>query len=102
MSGNVIPIKPLEDNSFSVNSPCVITLYYPPFVDDSGTTQTHNAAIVVEDGDWQGMLDAIRDQGGAYNAEPRNGKLWIFPWPPSAISLHAIDRTTREPINMTG
>ena len=102
MSEKIIPIRQLKKPDYAIGRPCVLTLYYPAFVDDNGQTQTHNATITVENGDWQATLDAIREQGGAYESEPKNGKLWLFPWPPTAISLHALDPKTREPIAMTG
>ena len=42
--------------------------------------------VEVEDGDYQGIIDTVREDGGTYLVH-EDGSVWFMPWPPAAIRV---------------
>jgi hypothetical protein len=103
----------MSDNIYSLNefrkpqvkdqhgNPIIVTFYWAPFFDETKTLQCHAFPVKVTDGDYQGLVDAVKAQDGIYHQGLDGKKAWIFPWPPAAISLHVIDAETGEMIPLT-
>ena len=55
-------------------------------------TEEHDGSlsisITVENGDYQGVIDVVRENGGMYSIKPdQNGDFWFLPWPPAVVRL---------------
>jgi hypothetical protein len=66
-------------------SPVMITLCAPSFaIDDVPIGLTIN--IRVENGDFRGILDTIKDNGGIWTTVD-DDTIWFLPWPPAAVRI---------------
>ena len=63
-----------------------LTFFGAPFLDDQGSNQRLTYSVSVDDGDYQGIIDAVRDSGGTL-IPSGDGSHWFFPWPPAAIKI---------------
>jgi hypothetical protein len=47
-----------------------------------------NVTLTVLNGDYQSVINAIKEQGGAFYPDPNDsGTYWLLPWPPAAIRI---------------
>ncbi|MFI5022541.1 MAG: hypothetical protein ACHQRJ_12915 [Alphaproteobacteria bacterium] len=67
--------------------PCTVTVFAVPFNDENGSQTNLKVSIAIEDGDFQGIIDAIVEMGGIYMPPQADGRAWFLPWPPAAISI---------------
>ena len=70
--------------------PVTVTLIPPRYRVSDGHEGSLSISITVENGDYQGVIDAIRENGGMYSIKPdQNGDFWFLPWPPAVVRLSA-------------
>ena len=64
-----------------------LTFFGSIFVDE-GVEHRLTYTVDVEDGDYQGVIDVVKEDGGTLI--PRDdGSHWFLPWPPAAIKIEA-------------
>lgn len=63
-----------------------LTFFASPFFDEAGNEQRLSLTVEVEDGDYQGIIDAVRKDGGSLIPQG-DGLFWFMPWPPAAIKI---------------
>jgi hypothetical protein len=67
--------------------PMKVTFYSAPFTDEYGTGRTQSVSVTVENGDFLGIIDAVRADGGVVVRDPDLAEAWYIPWPPAAIKV---------------
>ena len=72
----------------------IVTFYFSAFQDESRKGHTHIFPVGAPDADFQSVIEKVRSEGGLFAPKPIDSKIWFFPWPPVAISIHVIDMET--------
>lgn len=61
------------------------------FTDSQGDKRTLSLTVNVEDGDFSGVIAAVRDEGGSIIPDPDGvSGGWFLPWPPAAIRIDTL------------
>jgi hypothetical protein len=71
-------------------APCTITFLGARFKysEPDGRDGSLNVTLTVLNGDYQSVINAIKEQGGAFYPDPNDsGTYWLLPWPPAAIRI---------------
>jgi hypothetical protein len=67
------------------NSPCRLTFFGSSF--EAGNSNI-TWSITIEDGDYVGVIEAVKQNGGIYAASQDRGKTyWFLPWPCAAVRI---------------
>lgn len=59
------------------------------FEQEDGETQRLQVNVVVANGDFEGIINAVRENGGIY-VQPNEGEdvaAWFLPWPCAAVRV---------------
>lgn len=71
--------------------PVMVTFIGCPFKAPEGTDGTLSISVTVGDGDFNGVIDAVRELGGMYSpTADNNGDFWFLPWPPAAVRVRPV------------
>ena len=71
--------------------PCEITFIGFPFVTPEGEEQKVTLTISVQNGDFEGIIDVIKENGGAWLPSTDGGQtFWFLPWPCAAVRVRPL------------
>jgi hypothetical protein len=90
----LVTVVNIEDYRAPVKTgrPCIVNFLGFAFKTPEGVEGRLNFTVRVEDGDAVGVIDAIKEQGGAYLPSQDDGKtFWFLPWPCAAIRISPVD-----------
>lgn len=82
---NVISIDDHRPAGFA--GPAEVTFFGFRFEGDDGETRQLNMIVNVENGDFEGIISAVRENGGWYVENEDEGTAWFLPWPPAAVRV---------------
>ena len=87
-----MPVINLEDYRPSKKGePCKVTFFSPTFSADGRIEWT----VTIENGDYVGVIEAVKNYGGAYLPSQDGGKtFWFLPWPCAAVRVSTVERST--------
>ena len=68
-------------------NPVRVTLYWPTITMDDGRNLANNWSAVVDDGNYDSVIEGVRGSGGVYVVG--NDCRWFLPWPPAAVRISA-------------
>ena len=73
------------------SGPVEISFIGPSMAIPEGGTGGITLTMIVENGDFESMIEAVKDAGGIYlpNPDP-NGDFWFLPWPCAAVRIRSI------------
>ena len=74
-----------------VIGPVEVSFFGIPFEID-GEQQQLTLSVIVENGDFQGAIDSMRDNGGLYVEGDPSGAGWYLPWPCAAVRVRPAQR----------
>lgn len=69
------------------SEPVSITFIWNALPDLLGVGHVHTVRVLAPDGDFQAIIDLVRDRGGVYEADKSGDGAWFLPWPPAGIRI---------------
>ena len=82
----VVSLKDYAKN-VSSNFPVSLTFFSPKFVGLNGKDCTVNVTLTIENGDWEGALAAVKENGGLGSVSDA-GQYQFVPWPCACLVIH--------------
>lgn len=76
------PIKPPTE----INGPCNVVFRSASYKDELGIEKTANVVVKIENGDFQGIIDSVKEQGGIWGVY-ENGGGFFMPWPCAFVEI---------------
>jgi hypothetical protein len=85
---NIADYRPPEKMGGGTGTPCTITFMGFNFWTPEGEQKRLSVSIDLGDGDFEGMIDYVRQQGGIYLPTPEeDANSWFLPWPCAAVRV---------------
>lgn len=70
------------------SGPCIVWFLGFDFETPEGKRSRLNWSVRIEDGDFEGVIEAVKQLGGAYLPSQDGGKtVWFLPWPCAAVRI---------------
>jgi hypothetical protein len=66
-----------------------VTFFGIPFQGPDGESQQLTLNVTVEDGDFEGVIATVRDNGGWY-VQDEDSSAWFLPWPCAAVRVEPV------------
>lgn len=87
-----MPVVNFEDYRAPQKSgPCTVTFLGFAYRTPEGPDGRINLSITVADGDFAGVIEAVKQSGGAYLPSQDGGKTILFlPWPCAAVRISVV------------
>jgi hypothetical protein len=77
--------------------PCRVTFRSAISRDDEGNLKEIALNITLNDGDFQGLIDVVREKGGWWVLPPEGGAFFL-PWPCAFVEVHPLENIDEEPL----
>jgi hypothetical protein len=75
--------------------PCRVTFRSATSRDDEGNLKTIVLTVTIENGDFQGLIDLVRKDGGLWSSSPEAG-VYFLPWPCAFVEVHTLETRDEE------
>ena len=83
---------PLPKPPLPPGQPCRVTFHSATSEDDQGNPKAIAVSVTADDGDYQGVIDAVAKEGGLYASSPEAG-FFFLPWPCAYVEVHPLDNS---------
>jgi hypothetical protein len=84
---------PLPEPPPPSGQPCRVTFRSAISRDDEGNLKTISLNVTVENGDFQGIIDVVKEEGGLWSSSPEAG-VFFLPWPCAYVEVHSLNRSS--------
>ena len=72
------------------NHPCKVIFHSPIFRNEEGAEKTANICIIVEDGNYKGIIQSAIDLGGIWGSTDEV-ECFFLPWPCAYVEIVAVE-----------